>query len=258
MKSYPPEIKKYIAEKASGTKPMDLVKMVNDQFGSEFTYPKMRAYLKNNKLRTGTNRGRVKQAPTSLYPTEVREYIRDNYVGCAGNAMADKLNQLFETTYSGKQIRAYYKNNNLNSGLTGRFSKGYEPPNKGVKGIHYSPETEFKKGHTPPNHMPVGAEVVHTDGYLYRKIKEPNVWKQVHRIIWEDANGPIPTGMKLTFLDGDRSHVELKNLMLISNKQNAVMNRRNLRSKFPEITQTGTIIADLYLKMSERKKERVR
>lgn len=256
MKPYSREIKKFLTEKAPGNKPADLVKMVNDQFGTEFTYPKMRAYLKNHKLRTGVPKGYGKKSSTSLYPLEVRDFIKGNYVGVGHQGMADLLNATFGTQYSKGQMKAWYARMKLNSGLTGFFKKGSEPPNKGKKGIHLSPQTEFRKGHIPRNHMSVGSEVVHTDGYLYRKIKEPNVWKQVHRINWEKANGTIPAGMKLIFLDGVRLHVELENLMLISNAQHAVMNKQNLRSEFAEITKTSLIVADLYLKMGTARRRK--
>ena len=258
MKPYSREVKQFLIENAQGRRPAELASMVNERFGTDFTYMKMKVYLRNHKLRTGTPRGFGKKESTKLYPREVREYIRDNYIGCAGNEMAAKLNQIFGTAYSGEQIRTYYKNNRLNSGLTGCFLKGHTPGDPIQKGEHLSRETEFKKGSMPHNHLPVGTETVHTDGYLYRKIQEPNIWRSVHRLIWEEANGEVPADMVISFLDGDRSHVELNNLILVSRAQNAVMNQKSLRSEISDITKTGVLVADLYLKMGERKKEGVR
>lgn len=255
---YSKEVKQFIAENAQGNRPADLAVMVNEKFGTEFTYPKMRAFLKNHKLRTGTPKGYGKQETTKLYPREVREYIRDNYIGCAGNEMAVKLNQIFGTDYTGKQIRSFYKNNKLNSGLTGCFEKGHESPTKGMKGIHFSPQTEFPKGHTPHNHLPVGTEIVHPDGYHYRKIQEPNIWRSVHRLIWEESNGEIPEGMKIVFLDRNPLNCSIENLCLVSSAELVRLNQNKLLFQDPDQTKTGIAIAQLITKTHKRKKEEVR
>ena len=46
------------------------------------------------------------------------------------------------------QVTSYIGNNHLNTGRTGRFEKGYVPPNKGKKGCCAagSKKTWFKKG----------------------------------------------------------------------------------------------------------------
>ena len=258
MKPYSREVKQFLIENAQGNRPAELASMVNERFGTNFTYLKMKAYLSNHKLRTGTPRGFGKQAATKLYPLEVREYIRDHYIGCAGNEMAAKLNPIFGTAYSGEQIRSFYKNNKLNSGLTGCFEKGRESPNKGMNGSHVSPQTEFKKGFTPHNRLPVGTEIIHTDGYLFRKIQEPNVWKQVHRINWEEANGEIPKRMKIVFLDRNPLNCSIENLCLVSSAELVRLNQKKLLFQDPDQTKTGIAIAQLITKIHKRKKEGVR
>ena len=95
----------------------------------------------------------------------------------------------------------------------------------------------FPKGHRPHNRDSVGTERVKFDGYLWRKIAEPNKWKQVHIILWEEKNGPLPEGMCLTFLDGNRMNLSLDNLMLISRAENGYLNGGDRRIGDAEITK---------------------
>ncbi len=62
--------------------------------------------------------------------------------------------------------------------------------------------------------MPLGTEKVQNDGYIRVKVAEPSVWVFKHRLLWEEANGPIPEGHMVTFIDGDKSNFHLENLRL--------------------------------------------
>ena len=48
----------------------------------------------------------------------------------------------------------------------------------------------------------------------------------------------------------------LDNLILVSNAQLAMLNGKGLRHNNADLTKTGIMIADLYLKISERKKNK--
>jgi hypothetical protein len=129
------------------------------------------------------------------------------------------------------------KNNDI--GAATRFAPGLAGWNKGKKQKDYmSPEmiertkqTRFKKGQDPHNSKPIGYERISRDGYLEVKVqhlkdgdaKNKN-FKAKHRIIFEDAFGPIPEGMNVEFLDGDKFNFELSNLVLRSKKENLLNN----------------------------------
>jgi hypothetical protein len=53
-------------------------------------------------------------------------------------------------------------------------------------------------------------------GYLFVKIAEGKpwrkVWKRLHHVVWEAANGPLPDTHVLTFKDGNVENVALENL----------------------------------------------
>jgi hypothetical protein len=115
-------------------------------------------------------------------------------------------------------------------------------------------ETQFKKGNRPHNYKPVGTERVNGEGYVDVKIADPNKWRSKHILIWEKENGPVPKGHVIIFGDGNRLNLELDNLILVSRKQLAILNKNNLIQKDADLTRTGIIVADIYRKINEQKK----
>jgi len=256
MKKYSEEIHRFIAENVQGRTTKELVELVNAKFGPIFTELKMKAYKKNHNLKSGTPTGLPAGRPTKLYPAEIKEFIEKNHKGVGPKDMAELLNKTFGTNYTKKQLKSYYKNHKINSGLTGHFQKGHIPANKGLKG-YYSPGCEkgwFKKGHKPINHKPIGSERIDKDGYTLVKVAEPNVWKLKHKVIWEEKNGKVPEGYVLTFLDGDKNNITLDNLALISMAESLELTRSNLRSTIPEFAKTGILIAKVKVARNKRKK----
>lgn len=66
-----------------------------------------------------------------------------------------------------------------------------------------------------------------TNGYLSGEIDGRGVY--AHRVAWEIANGPIPKGMDIDHINGDKADNRLENLRLASRSQNA-RNRKANRS----------------------------
>ena len=104
-----------------------------------------------------------------------------------------------------------------------RFGPGHVPANKGLRRPGYGPgrmrETQFKAGQRGNRYAPIGTERI-ADGYLQRKVTDtgypPRDWQPVHRLLWEQAYGPIPPGYVVGFVDGDHGNVMLSNLCLMS------------------------------------------
>jgi hypothetical protein len=121
-----------------------------------------------------------------------------------------------------------------------RFQKGIIPHNKGTRRPGWSvgrmAETQFKKGHRPHTWRPVGSTRLDDDGYLLRKISDtgysPRDWRPVHHLLWQEAYGPLPSSYThaLIFKDGDKTHIALDNLELISR---ADLMRRNTIHNLP-------------------------
>jgi hypothetical protein len=106
----------------------------------------------------------------------------------------------------------------------------------------------------PHNYLPVGSERITKDGYAEIKIRNPRTWKAKHIIIWEKAHGKVPKGNAIIFADGNRLNLKLKNLLMVSRAELAVMNHLGLISTNAEITKVGKTIADIKIKIAERKK----
>jgi hypothetical protein len=100
------------------------------------------------------------------------------------------------------------------------YPKGNVPWNKGVKGLHQSPQTEFKKGHTTTNKLPVGSVTQRRDKYgtvrAFRKVAEPNKWVPNAVWVWNQHRGEIPKGYVLHHDDGDALNDSIENLKLLT------------------------------------------
>lgn len=106
-------------------------------------------------------------------------------------------------------------------GLPTRFPMGHKPWNRGKKGIHIGgKETQFKAGHLPHNHKPVGSVRKQVDGYWYIKVEEPKKWVALHQKNWIEVNGPIPEGKFLKFRDGNLDNCDASNLYLSDRANN--------------------------------------
>ena len=258
---YAPETHQFIADHVKGRTTNDLVNLVNEKFGTDFTESKMRAYKTNHKLKSGTPVGLPAGSPTSLFPEEIKTFINQNYVGIGPKAMAILLNEAFGTDYTRGQLKAYYGNRGINSGVDGQFTPGHEPFNKGMKGTGGWEPTQFKKGNKPANWVPIGSERINGDGYIDVKVQDGTLqknWKGKHIIVWEQHNGPVPKGHAIIFGDGDRRNFDANNLILVSRKQLSTMNSKGLIQKNADLTRTGVIVADIIMKSSERKRSKKR
>lgn len=141
------------------------------------------------------------------------------------------------------------------------FKKGNVPFTKGRSWNEWAPSEKtreamrkghFKSGHMPHNHMPVGSVVIKADGYQWKKVAEPNRWRQLHHLVWEAVNGPIPPHHCVAFRNGDRMDVRLENLILISRDENAMLN--SIRCGDGDLLDTAVTLHRLEQKIRKTKK----
>lgn len=203
-------------------------------------------YLKRNGLHVPVDvihmfRINGKGVKTSSTPEE-DEYMRQNYLSLPVKRIATHLNRSHTLVVTRlrqlglvipEEIRAQRK-------IDSRIQKGTTPPNKGRKQTDYMSQeaidrtraTTFKKGHLPHNtYNEIGKITVRYERsggnnprpYKYICI-ELAKWVPLHKVMWEEVNGPVPKGHCLWFKDGDSLNVELSNLELITRKENYARN----------------------------------
>ena len=122
-------------------------------------------------------------------------------------------------------------------GKASQFKPGHKPHNKGkqISAEIYEKvaPTMFKKGNKPHNTKPNGTINLRADKtgrlYQYIKIKDSH-WELLQRHVWTKANGEIPRGSVVIFLDGNYLNCELSNLKVITRKENMA---RNTIQRYP-------------------------
>ena len=198
-------------------------------------------------------------SPRKLFTQEQEQFVRDNIKGTLIMDLAEQINNRFDLSITPAQLRNYTKRNKLTSSVCCQYSKGHTPANKGKKMLpevyEIAKKTMFKKGQTPINHRPVGSERVNVYGYVEVKVAEPNKWRLKHQVIYEEANGEIPKGHCIIFLDGNKTNVTLDNLILISRQELVRLNQDNLIFQNKEMTKAGINITKIKMAYLKRQKE---
>lgn len=150
-------------------------------------------------------------------------------------------------------------------GAAYRFQKGHVPANKGLRRPGWGPgrmqQTQFKKGQWPINKDPeyyvLGALRVNSDGYIDMRTSfapGSSGWTPLHRVLWEDANGPVPPGFALCFKDRDKLNVELDNLEIIPRAE--LMRRNTIHNLPPQLKSTIQLLGALKRKIRREEQDR--
>lgn len=191
---------------------------------------------------------------------EQRQFLRDNIQGTLIHKLTDMFNDYFNLNLSYSQVRAMSKRMKLKCGISTRFNKGHICWNKGIPIYNEKcKKTQFKKGHTPKNKLPIGTERINKDGYTMIKVSNEGGynyrWKLKHKVIWEEKFGKVPRYHNLIFLDGDKSNHELSNLALIKRSELARLNHQKLIFEDPDLTKTSINVVKIQNRMAELKND---
>ena len=177
----------------------------------------------------------IKQQIIDLYPHHSTKYIAEllgvtisKVYNTAWAANVKKSAEYMLTPESGRIIEPSVAN---------QFKPGHTPHNKGkqISAEIYEKvaPTMFKKGNKPHNTKPNGTINIRADktGRLYQYIKIKDCqWELLQRYVWTQANGEIPPGSVVIFLDGNYLNCELNNLQVISRRENMA---RNTIQRYP-------------------------
>ena len=177
----------------------------------------------------------IKQQIIDLYPHHSTKYIAEllgvtisKVYNTAWNAKVKKSAEYMLTPESGRIIEPSVAN---------QFKPGHTPHNKGkqmdAEIYEKVAPTMFKKGNKPHNTKPNGTINIRADktGRLYQYIKIKDCqWELLQRHVWTQANGEIPPGSVVIFLDGNYLNCELNNLQVISRRENMA---RNTIQRYP-------------------------
>ena len=127
-----------------------------------------------------------------------------------------------------------------------RFRRGHKAWNKGLKGIHLSPASEFKKGclrgQAARNWRPIGTITIRCDTLFgwqrsrrykngehrkgkprrWIKIRDDGLpqkrWVPYARFLWEQNRGPVPAGYIVVHRDGNQMNDAIDNLIIVDRR----------------------------------------
>lgn len=179
------------------------------------------------------------------------EYLKEIAPGRYKTEIQKMMFEKFGVNLTIIQIKNLMSHNNIRSGVDCRFKKGI---------IQYrnckATSASWQKGHIPANTCELFTErKLIRDKYIRIKIAEPDKWELKHRYIYEQHYGKIQKDEIVIFLNNNKEDFRIENLMVITKRENLIMNRFGLRKDDAEETKAGILLAKLIIMINDKKKE---
>ena len=182
-----------------------------------------------------------------------KDFLREHYPNHPAADLTKMLNQRFHLKRNVKQVQSAAKRFGIKSGRDGRFKPGNKPhPNAGPKGPN---STSFTKGRKPHNWHPIGHERWSGNPryrYLQRKVTDTGNtvadYIEVHRLLWEEHNGPIPENHIVIFRDSNRENIVIENLMLVSRADHSQMCKMGFYDGVSETKDAALLLVQIHRK----------
>lgn len=186
------------------------------------------------------------------------EYLRKHAPNHTERELHEKFNKHFSLSLTDKQIKGIRYRKGIRVGKFERptaFKKGHIPWSKGKKGLDTNGgKGRFQGGIKAPKWKPVGSESL-SDGYVVVKVKEPDVWKRKHYLVWEGEYGKVPEGHLVIFADGNKSNFDIGNLILVSRGQlRRLHHHHDMKKGDPRLAKTMLNVVKIHEAIDERSK----
>lgn len=175
------------------------------------------------------------------------EYLRKHYATTPTDVLAERLNRTAKAIINrankngitkGRNwqqwevdvLYKYYKTHSCPqiAEMLGRSTKGVSNKVKRL-GIKKPKKVKVQKQQKGKNAKPIGTISTRLDkrsGKTYQFIKtKDGKWIPLARYVWIRHNGNIPPKYYIRFIDGDTLNCKIDNLMMITYKEHAQMNR---------------------------------
>ena len=102
----------------------------------------------------------------------------------------------------------------------------------------------------------MGSKTITKDGYVKVKAGEPNQWKFLHVMNWTREHGPVPRGKVVIFLDGDKQHCDVSNLLCVSRAALVRANQKGMITPRAAVTKSGLLLCELGAEVRKKRRER--
>lgn len=221
---YSKEMVSWAKENVPGRRMAESLKMFNQEFNQDKKISAWATFCKSRNILTGMPRHKLPHEINSIYTPEMLAWVQEQYRQQPMSEFINEFNSKFGMNLTVKALLSACKRFNIKSGRDGRFLTGNESWNKGVKMPFNanSAKTQFKKGRLPHNTKQAGHERTDKDGYVWISVNEKNPhtgfersYVHKHRHLWKLKNGPIPDGMVLKCMDGNKQNCKPSNWQLI-------------------------------------------
>ena len=180
---------------------------LNKKFHTSFTLKQVTNHCLFKKIKPAIKKEYFK--PTQ----EVIQFLKENIKDKPIKKLVQLVNEHFKINLSSEQVRNFVYKRNLS---TGKHNGAWE--------------------------LPLGTERLDAWGYVLIKVPNKKYLMRKQSYLWQQANGEIPKGHNVIFLDGNKYNFELDNLALVSDSELGVLNS-GLRFNDKELTKMGIVIA---------------
>lgn len=163
-----------------------------------------------------------KRKHNKLFSEEQEKFIYENAKGRSAKELTQLVNQTFKLSVTVRQIESYKLTHKIKSGLWDARIKS-----QGEESIY--------------------------KGRIHVKVKGTKKWRLKHHVIWENEYGKIPDGHVLLFADQNPMNCTLDNLILVSRRQLAVINKQQLLQRDKKLNEVVINIADVMLAAADKR-----